>query len=70
MINAIWAEDINGLIGFNGKLPWNLPRELQHFKKVTDNNIIVMGRKTYDSMGKRSLPNRTTVVLTRDKNIK
>ena len=50
MINAIWAEDRNGLIGFNGKLPWNLPRELQHFKKVTDNSIIVMGRKTYDGM--------------------
>lgn len=70
MINAIWAEDRNGLIGFNDELPWDLPRELQHFKKVTDNNIIVMGRKTYDSMGKRSLPNRTTVVLTRNKKYK
>ena len=70
MINAIWAEDRNGLIGFNDELPWDLPRELQHFKKVTDNSIIVMGRKTYDGMEKRSLPNRTTVVLTRDKNYK
>ncbi|AQP54720.1 dihydrofolate reductase [Vagococcus penaei] len=68
MIAAIWAQDMNGLIGNNEVLPWYLPDDLQFFKQMTENNAIVMGRKTFEGMGKRLLPNRETIVLTSDKN--
>jgi dihydrofolate reductase len=54
----------NGVIGRNGKLPWRLKSELQHFKRVTLNHPVVMGRKTFQSL-KRPLPERTNIVLTR-----
>jgi dihydrofolate reductase len=54
----------NGVIGRNGKLPWRLKSELQHFKRVTLNHPVVMGRKTFQSL-KRPLPQRTNIVLTR-----
>jgi dihydrofolate reductase len=55
----------NGVIGRNGKLPWRLRSELQHFKRVTLNHPVVMGRKTFQSL-KRPLPDRTNIVLTRN----
>lgn len=55
MIAAIWAQDENGLIGKDDKLPWYLPDDLQFFKQMTENNTIVMGRKTFEGMGKKSL---------------
>ena len=67
MLAAIWAQDENGLIGKNDHLPWRLPNDLKFFKQMTENNTLVMGRKTFEGMGKRPLPNRTTIVLTRDK---
>ncbi len=54
----------NGVIGRNGRLPWRLKSELQHFKRVTLNHPVVMGRKTFQSL-KRPLPERTNIVLTR-----
>ncbi len=57
----------NGVIGRNGQLPWRIPGDLKHFKAVTMGKPIVMGRKTYDSIGK-PLPGRANIVLTRDKN--
>ena len=54
----------NRVIGVNGELPWHLPEDLAHFKSITMNKAIVMGRATYDSIG-RPLPGRTNVVLTR-----
>ena len=66
MIAAIWAQDENGLIGKDDKLPWYLPDDLQFFKQMTENNTIVMGRKTFEGMGKNLLPNRQTIVLTSD----
>ena len=65
-IVAIWAQDQNGLIGKEDKLPWYLPAELQHFKEVTMGQIILMGRVTFDGMGRRVLPGRQTVILSRD----
>ncbi|WP_221912655.1 dihydrofolate reductase [Streptococcus halichoeri] len=65
-IIAIWAEDEDGVIGQNATLPWHLPRELQHFKKTTWQQAILMGRVTFDGMNQRLLPNRQTLVLTRD----
>lgn len=55
----------NGVIGREGQLPWRLRSDLQHFKKLTLNRPVVMGRKTYESIG-RLLPQRTNIVLTRD----
>lgn len=62
---AIVAMSLNRVIGANNQLPWHLPEELRFFKKMTTGNTIVMGRKTYESIG-RPLPNRLTVVLTRN----
>lgn len=62
----VWAEDENGLIGKGGDLPWNLPNEMKHFVEVTTGDVVVMGRKTYESIPKRPLKNRLNIVLTRD----
>lgn len=55
----------NGVIGRNGLLPWHLPSDLKHFKKTTMDYPIIMGRKTFESIGK-PLPGRDNIVLTRD----
>ncbi|MDR1568404.1 MAG: dihydrofolate reductase [Streptococcaceae bacterium] len=68
MISAIWAEDENHLIGKEGSLPWHLPNDLKHFKALTLDKPIVMGRVTFEGMGKRVLPRRKTIVLTQNKN--
>ena len=62
MITMIAATDKNGLIGNNGKLPWNIPEDMNFFKKLTTNNIVVLGRKTYISIGK-PLKNRVNVII-------
>lgn len=68
-ISIIAAIDQNRGLGKDGKLPWNLPADLKHFKHITLNHPIIMGRKTFDSIG-RPLPNRTNIVITRqDKKI-
>ena len=66
-IAAIWAEDKNHLIGKDKVLPWYLPADLQHFKQTTMGQLILMGRKTFDGMGRRVLPGRTSLILTRDR---
>ena len=55
----------NSVIGRDGKLPWRLKSDLQHFRKLTINRPVIMGRKTYESIGK-PLKDRTNIVLTRD----
>ena len=55
---------LNRVIGNGNKIPWHLPEDFKWFKKMTTGNIIVMGRKTFESIGK-PLPNRTTIVLSR-----
>src|SRR6478609_1408279 len=55
----------NGVIGRDGKLPWRLKSELQHFKRVTLNHPVLMGPKTFQSL-KRPLPDRANIVLTRN----
>lgn len=64
-IALIWAMARNGVIGRDNKLPWHLPEDLKYFKRVTTGKPVIMGRKTYDSIG-RPLPNRTNIVVTRD----
>ena len=55
---------VNRVIGRDNRLPWNLPEELQHFRQTTLHQTLLMGRKTFESMRCRPLPNRTTFVLT------
>ena len=55
----------NGVIGADGAIPWHLPEDFAHFKTTTMGHALVMGRATYESIG-RPLPGRTTIVLTRD----
>jgi len=64
-ITAIVAMAENRAIGKDNKLLWHLPDDLMHFKQLTLNNPIIMGRKTYEAIG-RALPSRTNIVLTRD----
>ena len=64
-ITLIAAFDKNQAIGKQGDLPWHLSSDLKHFKKITTGNTIIMGRKTFDSIGK-ALPNRKNIVLTRN----
>lgn len=66
MLSAIWAQDKNGLIGKENHLPWYLPNDLKFFKQTTLHQTLVMGRKTFEGMGGRPLPDRQTIVLTRD----
>jgi dihydrofolate reductase len=65
----IAAMDRQHLIGKNNTLPWHLPADLKHFKALTIGKPIIMGRKTYESIG-RPLPGRTTIVLSRDTGVK
>ncbi|HEY8606744.1 MAG TPA: dihydrofolate reductase [Noviherbaspirillum sp.] len=64
-LTIIVAIDRDRGIGVDNKLPWHLPEDLAHFKRLTTGHPIVMGRKTYESIG-RPLPNRRNVVITRN----
>jgi dihydrofolate reductase len=55
----------NGVIGLGGDIPWSIPEDLKHFRAVTTGNTVVMGRRTFESIG-HPLPYRTNVVVTRD----
>jgi len=63
-VSAIVACDRNGVIGINGKIPWHLPEDLKRFKTLTMGNPIIMGRKTFESLGK-PLPGRLNLVVSR-----
>jgi dihydrofolate reductase len=63
IISLIVAMDEMGRIGFEGRLPWHLPADLNHFKSITMGHHLIMGRKTYESIG-RPLPGRTMIVVT------
>ena len=62
-IHLIWAQDQNGGIGKDGKLPWNISEDLKNFKKLTLNSTILMGRQTWESLPIKPLPNRINIVL-------
>lgn len=64
-LSAIVATDRNGTIGKDGQIPWYLPADLKFFKRTTMGCPVIMGRKTFVSIG-RPLPGRTNIVLTRD----
>ena len=66
-LTLIAAMAKNRIIGLNGKMPWHCPEDLQHFKSLTLGKSIIMGRKTFDSLG-RLLPQRKHIVLSRQSN--
>ncbi|UXR68766.1 MULTISPECIES: dihydrofolate reductase [unclassified Staphylococcus] len=68
-LSILVAHDENRGIGFNNQLPWHLPNDLKHVKELTTGHTLVMGRETYESIG-RPLPNRKNVVLTRNPDFK
>lgn len=63
-VTIVVAMGSDGVIGVGGDMPWHLPEDLAHFKRVTLGHPMIMGRKTYESIG-RPLPGRTTIVVTR-----
>jgi dihydrofolate reductase len=65
LLTIVVATDSQGGIGINNTLPWRLPEDLAHFKRTTTGHPIIMGRKTFDSIG-RPLPNRRNIVVTRN----
>lgn len=67
VLSAIAAAGENRVIGKDNKMPWHLPADLKHFKTLTSGHPVLMGRKTYESIGK-PLPNRTNIIMTRDMN--
>ena len=67
MISLIVAHDDNHVIGYNNGMPWHLPGDLQYFKNKTMSKPMIMGRKTFESIG-RPLPGRRNIVITRDEN--
>lgn len=69
MIKIIVATSRNRVIGNDNTLIWNLPADLKNFKRLTTGSAIIMGRKTYESIGK-PLPYRRNIIITRDKNYK
>lgn len=68
MIAAIVAVDSNWGIGRNGDLLVNIPKDKKYFKEKTDGSIVIMGRKTWESLPQKPLKNRLNIVLTRDEN--
>jgi dihydrofolate reductase len=68
-IAIIVAMAKNRTIGIDNTLPWRIPADMQHFKRLTMGHHLIMGRKTFESIG-RPLPGRTTVVVSRDRSLK
>lgn len=69
IISLIAAMGKNRVIGNKGKLPWNMPADLKYFRDNTKGKTVVMGRKTYESIG-HPMPNRVNIIITRDKSCK
>jgi len=67
MVTIMAAIAANNALGKDNQLIWHLPADLKRFKKTTLNHAVIVGRKTYESLGK-PLPNRTNIIITRDKN--
>lgn len=62
-IILVAAMSRNWVIGYQNQLPWHMPADLHYFKKTTQGKTVIMGRKTFDSIGKRPLPNRRNIVI-------
>lgn len=69
MISMIWAMGKNNALGCRNRMPWHLPADFAYFKKITLGKPVIMGRKTYESIGK-PLPGRENIIITRDEDFK
>jgi dihydrofolate reductase len=69
LISLLVAHDPNRVIGVNNELPWHIPEDLAYFKKMSMGKAMIMGRKTYESIG-RPLPGRLSIIVTRNKEYK
>ena len=69
IVSAIAAIGENRELGLNGKIPWHIPEDFKHFKKITTGHPVIMGRKTFESIGK-PLPGRTNIIITRNTDFK
>jgi dihydrofolate reductase len=65
-ISLIAAVAPGGIIGFENKMPWHLPRDLRYFKRTTLGHPIIMGRKTFESLNRKALPKRRNIIVTRN----
>lgn len=65
-ITVIAAVAENGVIGRDNDVPWHLPKDLKRFKELTTGHTVIMGRKTFDSIDRRPLPNRRCIIVTRN----
>jgi dihydrofolate reductase len=63
-LELIWAQSSNNIIGQNGKMPWHFKEDLAYFKKMTIGKSVIMGRKTWDGLYVKPLPNRQNIVIT------
>jgi dihydrofolate reductase len=63
-LTLIAAMSLNGVIGSDNAIPWNCPEDLKHFKDTTMGNVVIMGRKTFESLGSKPLPGRANIVIT------
>lgn len=62
-VKHIVATDLNGCIGKDGKMPWHIPADLKRFRELTEGGVVIMGRKTFESLGCKPLPNRRNIVV-------
>jgi dihydrofolate reductase len=69
LVSIVVAASANGVIGRNGKLPWHIPDDLRRFRELTLGKPVVMGRRTYDSIG-RPLPGRRNIVISRQSSLR
>ena len=69
MLSIIVAKAKNNIIGKDNKLLWNIPEDLKRFKKLTTGHVIIMGRKTFESIGK-VLPNRKHIIFSQNRDLK
>lgn len=67
VISLIVAMSRNRVIGRNHQLPWHMPADLKHFKALTTDHAVIMGRRTFESINRKPLPGRTNVIVTRDR---
>ena len=65
MINIIAAVSENNVIGINGKIPWKIPEDMENFRKLTTSQVVIMGRKTFESIG-RPLADRINIVVSKN----
>lgn len=68
-VKHIVATDLNGCIGKDGKMPWHIPADLKRFRELTEGGVVIMGRKTFESLGCKPLPNRCNIIISSNDNL-